>query len=199
MPVSPLSPSWPFGPLWMCHVLLHFRPGQQVLTSDSSTIRLEQPKKAPCAAQNTSSLHHGSLETVWYSRGDTASEVCSSACYSLPWLWASSFRLPLWFIVPLHFWAPGKCLCPINFDLEVSTFPRRKINHSSWEDAPHTTSSLVFVPPLLPSTFFSLLLFSSPFSEREEGVINMPCKVWTSHTNSNNVILICPNIVLLSS
>lgn len=117
---------------------LSFWSSQRAPTPGCSTIRLEQPKKAPRAAQNMSFLHHGSLETVWHIRGDTASGICSSACFPLPRLQASSCRLPLWFIVLLHFWAPGKCFCPINFDLEVSMFPRRKINHSSREErAPH--------------------------------------------------------------
>lgn len=43
---------------------LSFRSSQQAPTPGSSAIRLEQPKKKPCAAQNMSSLHHGSVETI---------------------------------------------------------------------------------------------------------------------------------------
>lgn len=187
-------PGWKWGDnWWICHWLLPVFPLSQsflALWPSPDVSRLTHWASDP----DNELLHHVPPPSGWSSPrkplvqpktcphctmgawrpSDTSeeAELQQSALlpvFSLLWLRVSSFRLPLWFIVLLHFWAPGKCFCPINFNLEVSMFPGRKINHSSWEGAPHTTSSLVWVPPLLPSTFFSLLLFPSPSSEREGG------------------------------
>lgn len=203
--IFPLHPSHDLsGLLQMCHVLF-----KELQTNTSSYIRIlhhqdgatqENPLCSPKSAFNVPQELGQRLPwlSIQHVKGDTALGVCSSACFSLPRPWASSFRLPLWFIVLLHFWAPGKCFCPINFALEVSMLPRRKINHPGWEDVPHTASSLVWVPPS--SAFHFLFPPTVPFPFLQEGRGGDKCATqgMNSTYQEQRGNLICPNIILLS-
>lgn len=155
---SPPSFPWPLWPPPDVSCLIHGASVSELSTSQSSTVKMEQPKGVPCAAPEVLSLHCWSWDNACLGQASSMSKETAQEPALL--LWASSFSLPLWFIVLKHFWAPGKCFCPINFDLEVSVLPRRGINHSGWEDVPHTTSSLVWIPfsclPLFSPSYCSL-------------------------------------------